>query len=250
MTAAVIPKTTHHHLLHCPSQACQDLFLSLSTEFYTLCKTVRLDPLLHKAFLTLISPYWGESVAFDLPPAYVYLVIFQQELHDNSVFMACLSTQWTTLQHEYLALNHFPHDKQQAATTIKTVLTYLLDGVHTVWLTRNSALHGDAATTQLRSYKHTQLLLEIQDLYDQQAQMLAADRRLFVHPYEYWLAQSMTQLKTFLKRMRPTVRTSIKQANDLGTNFRAIDSYFSPLIPPDIFAAILDKPYIPPAEPD
>jgi TRAP-type C4-dicarboxylate transport system permease large subunit len=46
--------------------------------------------------------------------------------------------------------------------------------------------------------------------------------------------------------MRPTVRTSIKQANDLGTNFRAIDSYFHPLIPPDIFAAILNKPYIPP----
>jgi hypothetical protein len=80
--------------------------------------------------------------------------------------------------------------------------------------------------------------------------MLAADRRLFVHPYEYWLAQSTTQLKTFLKRMRPTVlRTSIQQANDLGTHFRAIDSYFPPLIPPDIFAAILDQPYIPP-EPD
>jgi hypothetical protein len=69
-----------------------------------------------------------------------------------------------TLQNEYLAFNHFPRDKQQAATTIKTVLTYLLDGVHTVWLTRNSALHGDDAMTQLRSYKHTQLLLEIQDL--------------------------------------------------------------------------------------
>jgi hypothetical protein len=49
--------------------------------------------------------------------------------------------------------------------------------------------------------------------------------------------------------MRPTVRTSIKQANNLGTQFRAIDSHFSPLIPPDIVAAILDQPYIP-LEPD
>jgi hypothetical protein len=71
--------------------------------------------------------------------------------------------------------------------------------------------------------------------------MLAADRRLFVHPYEYWLAKPTTQLKTFLKRMRPTVRTSIKQANDLGTNFRAIDSYFHPLIPPDIFTAMTSR---------
>jgi hypothetical protein len=210
-------------------------------EFDTLYETAPLDPLLRKAFLTLISPYWGESAEFDLPSAYVDLIIFQQELHNDSVFMACFSTQWTMLQHEYLALKYFWRDKHQAATTIKTVLTYRLDGIHTVWLTRNSALHDDDATTQLRSYKHTQLLLEIQDLYDQQEQMRAADRRLFVHPSEYWLVQPTPQLKTFLK--------SIKQANDLGTHFRAIDSYFHPLIPPDIFAAILNKPYIPP-EPD
>jgi hypothetical protein len=144
----------HHHLLHCSAPACQDLFL--------------LDPLLRKAFLTLLSPYWGEQAEFDLLPAYSDLILFQQDLHPDSVFMACLSTDWTTLQHVYLALNKFPRHKRQAETTIMTILTYLLNMVHSVWLTCNSALHGDDATTQLCSYKHTRLLLEIQNLYDQQ----------------------------------------------------------------------------------
>jgi hypothetical protein len=98
-------------------------------------------------------------------------------------------------------------------------------------------------------YKHTQLLVEIQDLYDQQPQMLAADRRLFTKPYEYWIGQPTSQLKTFLQRMRATVKASIAQADDLGAHFRPIDAYFPPAIPPAIFAAILDTPYIPP-EPD
>jgi hypothetical protein len=95
--------------------------------------------------------------------------------------MACFFQDWSILQHEYLAINNFPRDKRQAATTIKQIMTYLLDRVHNVWLTRNAALHGDDATTRLLFYKHTQLLLDIQDLYDQQAEILAADRRLFVH---------------------------------------------------------------------
>jgi hypothetical protein len=99
----------------------------------------------------------------------------------------------------HLVHNQLPRDIQEADNTIKSILTYLMEVVHLVWLTHNSALHGDDATTQLRSYKHTQLLLDIQDLYSQQAHMLASDRHLFVHPYEYWLGQPTNQLKTFLK---------------------------------------------------
>jgi hypothetical protein len=113
----------------------------------------------------------------------------------------------------------------------------------------NKALHGDNSTTLLLSYKHTQLLLDIQDIYDQADSMLAADRRLFVHPYNYWLDKPTAELKTFLKRMRPTVEASVAQAADMGTHFRSIDSYFPLPIPPELFDVILGKPHIPP-EPD
>jgi hypothetical protein len=104
------------------------------------------------------------------------------------------------------------------------VITYLLDLVHAVWLKRNSALHGGDSTTKLLVYKHTQLLLTIQDLYNQKDSMLAADRSLFTHDYDYWLTQPTTQLLTFIKKMKTTVKVSVAQAADMGKNFRAINS--------------------------
>jgi hypothetical protein len=84
--------------------------------------------------------------------------------------------------------------------------------------------------------------------------MLAADRSLFTKPYDYWITQPTTQVLTFLKRMKPTVKVSVAQAADMGANFRSIDSYFPPLVPAHLFDLILGTPYIPadpelPAEP-
>jgi hypothetical protein len=146
-----------------------------------------------------------------------------------------------------LKLNHFPRNKGQASNNgIKAIAAHLLDFVHLVWLVCNKALHGDDTTTQLLSYKHTQLLMDIQDLYDQADQMLVADRDLFVHPYDYWLYQPTAQLTTFLKRMRTTVKVSVTQAADMRAHFRTIDSYFPPQIPYELFDVILGQPYIPP----
>jgi hypothetical protein len=134
-------------------------------------------------------PYWGDTAEFYLPALYEALVQFQQELHPDSLFLGCFSTEWTRLQFQYLKLNNLPRDKRQAETKIRHLITCLVEVVHTVWLSWSKALHGDDGTTQLLSYKHTQLLLDIQDLYDQQHQMLAADRHLCTQPYEYWIAQ-------------------------------------------------------------
>ena len=142
-----------------------------------------------------------------------------------------------------------PIPTRQAETGIHTIMFYLLEHVHCVWLARNLALHGDDTATQLLSYRHTQLLLNIQDLYDQQESMLAADRQIFTKPYEYWLDKPTSQLKTFRTCTRTTVKTSILQAKDMGKNFRTIDSYFPPPIPQHVIDAIHLIPYFPP-EPD
>jgi hypothetical protein len=49
--------------------------------------------------------------------------------------------------------------------------------------------------------------------------------------------------------MRTTVKVSVAQAADMGANFRHIDSYFPPCIPPELFDVILGRPDIP-KEPD
>jgi hypothetical protein len=68
--------------------------------------------------------------------------------------------------------------------------------------------------------------------------MLAADRRLFTQPYDYWLTKPTSQLKTFLLHMKPTVKTSILQAADMGANFCNIDNYFPLALPQHVIDAI------------
>jgi hypothetical protein len=171
------------------------------------------------------------------------------ELDPDSIFMGCFSTEWVRLQADHLARNKYPRYKRQAETGIWLLLIYLLEHVYCVWLARNLALHSDNTTTQLLSYQHTQLLLDIQVLYDQQDSMLATDCRLLTQPYDYWLTTPTSQLKTFLLRMKPTVKTSILQAADTGANFRTIDNYFPPAIPQHVIDAIHIIPYFQP-EPD
>jgi hypothetical protein len=167
---------THPHLLHCPAYHPTAMFLPLATDLDTICLTHKLDPYLRKVLLILLAPYWGKTRDFDLPAEYEALVDFQQNLHANSLFMGCLSTDWARIQLSYLKLNNYPRKKGQVASGLGAVITYLLDLVHAVWLKRNSALHSNDSTTKLLTYKHTQLFLTIQDLYDQQDSMLAADR--------------------------------------------------------------------------
>jgi hypothetical protein len=79
-----------------------------------------------------------------------------------------------------------------------------------------------------------------------QDSMLAADRSLFTEEYDYWLTQPNSQLLTFIKRMKTTVKVSVAQAADMGSNFRSIDPYFSPLVPAHLFDIVLGPAYIPP----
>jgi hypothetical protein len=239
----------HQHLLHCPADRRRELFIQLSSDLETLYETHRIDPHLRRVLKRLLAPYWGEAFTCDLPPEYLELLKFQQTLHGDSLFLGCWSTKWVHLQFNYLRLNQYPRQKGQAANGVRAIISHLMEVVHSVWLVRNTALHGDDSTTLLLSYKHTQLLLDIQDIYDQSDSMLAADRRLFVHPYSYWLDKPSTELQTFLKRMRLTVKASVEQAANMGVNFRPIHSYFPLCIPPELFDVILGKPHIPP-EPD
>jgi hypothetical protein len=222
------------------------LFLPIYADLATLCNTYRIDPHLGRVLIMLVAPYIDGVVDFDVPSEYEALLKFQCDLHPDSIFLGCFSSNWARIQHSYLKLNHYPRKQGQAHSGIKAIIAYLLGFVHSVWLVQNTALHGDDSTTKLLSYKHTQLLVEIQELYDQVDNMLAADRSLFTETYEYWLDKPTTLLQTFLQRMRTMVKVSVAQAADMGANFRPIDSYFLPLIPPELLDVILGLPPIPP----
>jgi hypothetical protein len=239
----------HTHLLRCPADRRRALFTQLSSDLEQLYERHRIDPNLRRVLKRFLAPYWGEDFDCDLPPEYLSFLQFQKTLHPDALFLGCCSTKWAKLQFSYLQLNQYPRKKGQAANGVRAIISHLMEVDHSVWMARNTALHGDNSTTLLLSYKHTQLLLDIQDIYDQSDSMLTADRRLFVHPYSYWLDKPLMELQTFLKRMRQAVKTSVEQATNMGVNVRSIDSYFPSCIPPELYGVILGKPPIPP-EPD
>jgi hypothetical protein len=82
----------------------------------------------------LVSPYIDGAVDFDVPQEYDDLIHFQRTLHPDSIFLGCFSLAWSRLQERYLKLNQYHRNKGQARNGIKTITTYLLDFVHSVWL--------------------------------------------------------------------------------------------------------------------
>jgi hypothetical protein len=137
---------------------------SLAADLGTLCLTHTIDPDVQRALLMLVGSTWGHDIDYTLPLAHGALVQFQQDLHPDSMFMGCYLIDWVRLQATHLERNNYPRDKRQAETGIRSILIFLLEHTHRIWLARNNALHGDNTTTQLLSYRHTQLLLDIQDL--------------------------------------------------------------------------------------
>jgi hypothetical protein len=91
----------------------------LEADIDELCDTHHIDPHLRRVLLTLADPEWGEHTAVFLPLEYKALFRFQVDLHDDSVFLGCFSKDWVKLQHNFLAFNNLPRNKQQATAGIK-----------------------------------------------------------------------------------------------------------------------------------
>jgi hypothetical protein len=68
--------------------------------------------------------------------------------------------------------------------------------------------------------------------------MLASDRDILSKPLEHWDDQSTTSLRSFLAFAKPVAQISLKQAADMGANFRPINDYFRTTIPQHVMDAI------------
>ena len=142
------------------------------------------------------------------------------------------------MQDEYLRFRNLPRNKNQSVSLMKTLSTTISRALHELWFLHNSHLH-DTQGTSLHSYKHSQLVHEIEALYDLTPLMLALDRSIFHYPLTQRTKQHTNQLRTFLSFARPVVKTSIQQAKDMGTNFMSFGEYFCPVIPQHVIDAIL-----------
>jgi hypothetical protein len=226
------------HFLRCPHAARQQSFLALLTTLTATFDRQNVDPYLRRALTRLFDPYTQRTTDTSLlPPEYQLLLHSQRSLGTDSLMFGFFHTSWIQLQHNYLGFRKLPRHKHQATTTIKTWANLIFTALHELWLLRNEHLHGSSPQS-LHSYKRLQLLGEISDLYAQKGMMLASDRDILSQPIEHWDSQSTTTLRSFLAFAKPVAAISIRQAADMGPNFRTIDEYFRPPIPQHIIDAI------------
>jgi hypothetical protein len=176
---------------------------------------------------------------YNLADEYLVLLETQQTIGVDSLLFGFFSTDWVRLQDRYLRAVGLPQLKHEALRAIRSIITAFHDQCHVVWLLRNAHLHG-TDPNNTTSHKHLHLLAQIRALYEAAApHMMVHDRDVLAVPLEARQFQSTTALKTFYSHAKPIVEQSLEDAAKLGSQFRLIDTYFHPVIPPELFNVIL-----------
>jgi hypothetical protein len=162
----------------------------------------------------------------------------EQTIGVDSLLFGFFSTDWVRLQDRYLRAVGLPQLKHEALRAIRLIITAFHDQCHVVWLLRNAHLHG-TDPNDTTSYKHLHLLAQIRELYDAAPHMMVHDCDVLAFPLEARQFQLTAALKIFYSHAKPIVEQSLEDAAKLGNQFRLIDTYFRPVIPPELFDVIL-----------
>jgi hypothetical protein len=229
------------HFLRCSHPQRKQLWQDFYPMTLALFERWSVDPSLRRVAMVLLAPFvdLAPPPILALDPEYTILLEHQIALGPHSLFFGFLPPAWYTLQQRYLTARELPRDNQQADRWIKALIRHCHDFCHTLWLLRNSHLHGKADDAST-SYKHLHLLAQLEELYDCAPHMLTQDRDIFSLPFEARRLQSTRTLCAFYTFAKPIVEKSIKEAQDFGTTFRRIDDYFGPARPPPIPPEIIE----------
>jgi hypothetical protein len=228
------------HFLRCSHRERLEIFMALQTRLATVFTNRHLDPYLRRIVWLFMDQYLDIPIlpTANLPSRYLTLYHAQRLLGPDSIMFGFFHHDWILIQDDYLKFRKLPNNKNQATSLMKITASIIFGALHELWFLRNSHLH-DADGKSLHSYQHSQLLHEIEALYDLAPLMLASDRAIFHYSLDKRQSHNTNQLRNFLSFARPVVKLSIQQAKDMGSRFRPIDEYFRPVIPQHVIDAIL-----------
>ena len=158
---------------------------SLQPQLATLFTSRSRDPSLRRIVWLFLDQYLEIPIDANpnLPERYQGLFRAQRLLGMDSLMFGFFHQDWVQIQDDYLRFRKLPRNKNQAASLIKIMASTIFGSLHELWFLRNSHLH-DTDGSSLHSYKHSQLLHEIEALYDMAPSMLASDRSIFHYPFE------------------------------------------------------------------
>ena len=219
---------TRPHFLRCPHPDRIRHWRDFIPSLVSLAKTNKLDPYLRRLMLVFVDPLAG-NVPPDitgLPSHYHDLLIRQQRIGPDSFLLGWLHTDWVQLQHQFLVARKLPHNHNQAFNSIGAILSLVLEQIHSLWLLRNTHLHGSTESTS-PAYIRSHLLLQLEHLYAQREQCLHTDQHLFM-PSLAWRRdnQSVPDLQRTVTRLKHLVPVSVKDASAIGPGGQRISSFF------------------------
>lgn len=217
---------TQSHFLRCPHSQRKQLFSDMISALRKVFIQNNIDPDIHKAFYYLLS--LPDSTSVQAVSTSTEIIYKQLSIGQDSLFYGFFHTSLVEIQTTYLQKMKLPSKKNQAFRGLKLIMKCILDHIHSLWLLRNSHMHGKSSFSD--SFNHSILLAEVKRLYDQSSRMLEKDRAIFHVPFQTCADfHSTAQLKYFLSFAKPIIQTSIREASNIKSKKETLYAYF-PLV--------------------
>jgi exonuclease III len=251
------PREDDNHLHSCPSRP----HIESSNKTLTKLRAILVQQQTHKhlqrILLSAITHMFSGSVVHFPPeqisvmgPRFVTLVRAQSAIGWDQLFRGKFSICWGQIQDVHLRTRpHVTKTKLQGHLWTKKIVGVLWDDLYNKWSLRNQALHGHTPG-EISEHAQRLLHLKVRALYDQQPNMLAADRDVLSTPLDERLQQPPAQIQAFLDWASPIVQISLNDAaEEMRTHQPRILTHFSRAvarIPDHLLSVIGRDPVIPP----
>ena len=149
----------------------------------------------------------------------------QLDIGTNLLIRGFIGTDWTEKQERYYRDTHQPYDSKLKGTTwARNLILFMWNEANELWKQRNTDIHDPDQTLQ-----RDELEQQVRNLYDQEEQVLAEDRRIFNLSLQDRLRHHSQQLHDFIQLQGHTIAHSLRQSAVQATaNVRRMTEYFRP----------------------
>jgi hypothetical protein len=220
-------------MFQCPAVSRKKWRASFLLSSRQRAETENTDPVLVHLLLAGIKSYFiGEP--FPLHECLKYSDSYQKLIHDQisigwgHLVRGRFSSMWSDLQHDY-SFRTTPSIKFDSAKWYRKLVNPMLIDCHALWILRNGERHGTERQKK-KTKRLEQLDRDLQDLYQYETEVLAADRNLFDTSIEDLLTMQPGDIAKWIISRKPIILQSRREANRRNlNNVRLLPTYFHPL---------------------
>jgi hypothetical protein len=218
------------HVIRCPHQARHEWRQKFLISLRKTCDSINTRPNLQDILLTAIEAWFNDEIAdfSRFPNIYSTLIYQQNVIGWRQIFNGRLSTEWSSLQDDYLNDKGIRTKKQTGQLWATHILTSIWDEWHVLWTIRNEVIHGHDQASRQRTQRR-EAELDIRAIYNQRNLLLPVDQDHLFDDVETHLTHSTIAIRNWINTYGGMFADSISRAKQRATlGVRSIRSYFAP----------------------